>query len=99
MATGTRPGHGRGGGPGRGDRVAASPAPTGTALAALSDREIEVLSLVAAGRTNVEIAGDLVLSVRTVENHVSHIYRKLNVRNRVQATTFAAAHGLVAPDA
>ena len=74
-------------------------ASAGTALDALSEREIEVLSLVAAGRTNVEIAVELVLSVRTVENHVSHVYRKLNLRNRVHATTFAAAHGLVARDA
>jgi DNA-binding NarL/FixJ family response regulator len=71
----------------------ASSSPT---VPTLTTRELKVLQLVATGRTNAEIAGELVLSVRTVENHVSHVYRKLRLRNRAQATRFAATHGLLA---
>jgi DNA-binding NarL/FixJ family response regulator len=55
----------------------------------LSLREIEVLTHLAQGRTNREIARDLVLSERTVQRHISNIYTKINVRNRAEATTFA----------
>ncbi|MGD9891787.1 MAG: LuxR C-terminal-related transcriptional regulator, partial [Dehalococcoidia bacterium] len=62
----------------------------------LSAREAEVLRLVAAGRTNKEIAAALVLSVSTVQNHLVTIYRKIDARNRADATAFALRHGLAA---
>jgi len=58
-------------------------------IEALSDREVEVLSLVAEGRSNAEIATDLYLSVGTVKAHVHHIFGKLLVRNRSQAVARA----------
>jgi ATP/maltotriose-dependent transcriptional regulator MalT len=61
----------------------------------LSQREVEVLRLVAAGKTNREIAQALVLSEKTVENHLSNIYGKINVDNRAGATAFAVRHNLV----
>ncbi len=51
----------------------------------LTDREAEVLALVAAGRTNAEIARSLGVSLKTVQNHVSHVLAKLQVRDRTQA--------------
>jgi LuxR family transcriptional regulator, maltose regulon positive regulatory protein len=66
--------------------------------AALSSREIEVLALVAAGKSNLEIAEDLFLSVRTVERHISTIYEKLGAHGkaaRAMATAYALKHGLV----
>ncbi len=67
----------------------------GTAAATpLSEREIEVLRLVAKGLTNAEIARQLVLSERTVINHVSHIFNKIGVANRAAATAYAFRHGL-----
>jgi DNA-binding NarL/FixJ family response regulator len=54
----------------------------------LTAREAEVLRLLAAGRTNKEIAGDLVLSVHTVERHLANAYRKISVRNRADATAY-----------
>ena len=58
-------------------------------IEALSDREVEVLSLVAEGRSNAEIAAELYLSVGTVKAHVHHIFGKLLVRNRSQAVARA----------
>jgi DNA-binding NarL/FixJ family response regulator len=55
----------------------------------LTAREWEVLRLVAAGRSNNEVAEELVLSVRTVENHLAHVYSKLGVASRVEAALFA----------
>jgi LuxR family maltose regulon positive regulatory protein len=63
-----------------------SPAP---GLEPLSEREIEVLELVAAGLSNAEIAGELYLSVGTVKAHVHHIFGKLLVRSRSQAVARA----------
>lgn len=65
--------------------------------AGLSAREVEVLALVAAGRTNREIAAALVLSVSTVQNHLVTIYRKIDARNRADATAFALRHGIAHP--
>jgi DNA-binding CsgD family transcriptional regulator len=65
---------------------------------ALSYREVEVLRLVAAGRTNQEIADALVLSVRTVERHLGHVYDKLGATGksaRAMATAYGIANGLV----
>lgn len=73
-------------------RRAAPPVPAG-----LTPRECEVLCLIAAGRSNQEIARALVLSVRTVERHISNIYAKLELSGpsaRVAAAAFALRHGL-----
>jgi DNA-binding NarL/FixJ family response regulator len=61
----------------------------------LSKRELEVLRLLCAGDTNREIAANLVVSVRTVDRHVSNIYAKLGVSSRAAATTYAHEHGLI----
>jgi DNA-binding CsgD family transcriptional regulator len=61
----------------------------------LTERELEVLRLVAAGHTNKAIADELVLSERTVDRHVSNILAKLRVASRAAATAFAYEHGLV----
>ncbi len=55
----------------------------------LSPRQREILGLIASGKTNREIAAELVLSLRTVERHVNDIYAKLGVRNRTEAVAFA----------
>ncbi len=60
----------------------------------LTLREVEVLRLVALGKTSAEIAAKLVLSCRTVERHISNIYSKTEVRSRAEATAFAFNHGL-----
>ena len=54
----------------------------------LTSREWEVVRLLAEGRSNREIADVLTLSVRTVENHLAHLYAKLGVRSRVEAALF-----------
>jgi ATP/maltotriose-dependent transcriptional regulator MalT len=61
----------------------------------LSEREIEVLSLLATGKTNSEVAGDLFVSVGTVKSHTGTIYRKLGARNRTEALTRARELGLI----
>jgi DNA-binding CsgD family transcriptional regulator len=66
------------------------------ALDGLTEREVEVLRLLAAGLSNREIALCLVLSARTVGHHVEHIYRKTGVHGRAEATAYALRHGLIA---
>lgn len=61
----------------------------------LSPRELEVLRLVATGRTNRAIAADLTLSEKTVARHVSNIFTKLSLRSRAAATAYAYEHDLV----
>jgi DNA-binding NarL/FixJ family response regulator len=61
----------------------------------LSKRELEVLRLLCVGDTNREIAKNLVVSVRTVDRHVSNLYAKLGVSSRAAATTYAHEHGLI----
>ena len=63
---------------------------------ALSEREREVLELIASGATNREIAGTLFLSPHTVKEHTSSLYRKLEVRNRAEAVQRAQRLGLLA---
>jgi len=63
--------------------------------AELSDREVEVLKLVAAGLENAEIAAKLHISPKTVKNHLSNIFMKLQFENRIQAAVYAVRSGLV----
>ncbi len=74
--------------------TAAAGAATGHA-AGLSARELEVLRLLAAGKSNREIADALVISINTVLRHVNHIFTKLDVQNRTEAATLAQRRGLV----
>ena len=64
----------------------------------LTDREVEVLGLVAHGCSNAEIASRLVISRRTAEHHVQHIYTKIGVSSRAAATLFALEHRLLGTD-
>ena len=61
----------------------------------LTAREIQVLRLVAGGQTNREIAGELVLSVKTVDRHIANIYGKIGARGRADATAYALTRALV----
>ena len=61
----------------------------------LTEREVEVLALVAAGGTNREVAAELVLSEKTVARHLANIFVKLDVSTRTEAAAFAFTHGLV----
>ena len=76
------------------------PMPTpAEAIGDLSERELEVLKLIARGLSNTEIAGELFVSGTTVKTHVSHILTKLGVRDRVQAVVEAYESGIVVPGA
>jgi len=61
----------------------------------LSDREIEVLKLIANGKDNAVIAGELHISPKTVKNHISNILMKLQIDNRIQAAVYAVRSGIV----
>ena len=65
----------------------------------LTSRELEVLTLVAAGRTNRDIANELYISVKTASVHVSNILRKIGAANRGEAAAVAYREGLLTPDA
>ena len=73
---------------------AAAPTAPPRAFPELSDREDEILRLIAQGRSNYQIAEQLVLSVKTVQNHVSNIFGKLQVADRAQAVIRARQAGL-----
>jgi DNA-binding NarL/FixJ family response regulator len=75
------------------DRTAAVP----EELASLTDREREVLVLIAHGLTNAEIAERLFLSMATVKTHVNRVFMKLGARDRAQAVVLAYEHGVVHP--
>jgi DNA-binding CsgD family transcriptional regulator/pimeloyl-ACP methyl ester carboxylesterase len=76
--------------------LGATPPPSlGSDAAVLSPREIEVLRLVAAGRSNAQIADELVISQNTVIRHVSNIFAKIGAANRVEAAAYATRNGIV----
>jgi two-component system response regulator NreC len=81
--------------PDLGARMAAAPDGPVGALADLSDREVEVLRLIALGHTNNEIAEQLCLSVRTIESHRAHIQQKLGVSTRSELVRYALDHDLI----
>lgn len=64
----------------------------------LTDREKQILQMIASGLTNKAISHDLLIKVSTVENHIHKIYGKLNVSNRAQATAYAFQTGLILSD-
>ena len=75
-------------------RLATSPVPA-KSDSPLSAREIEVLRLVAAGRSNAEIAQDLFVSPRTVTTHLTHIFSKLGVESRAEAVALELRSGII----
>jgi DNA-binding NarL/FixJ family response regulator len=74
---------------------ATSVSPTQRSGPELSDRETEVLRLIANGRDNADIAQELHISPKTVKNHISNILMKLQIENRIQAAVYAVRQGLV----
>src|ERR687892_316048 len=70
-------------------------ADTGEAADGLSERELEILRLIALGHTNTEIAEQLFLSVRTIESHRAHVQQKLKLNKRSDLVRYALEHGLL----
>jgi len=84
--------------PSLGARLAAAPLEPSGPPDDLTEREVEVLRLIALGHTNAEIAGQLFLSVRTVESHRAHIQQKLGRATRAELVRYALDHGFVGPE-
>ncbi|MEN0015771.1 MAG: response regulator transcription factor [Solirubrobacteraceae bacterium] len=82
--------------PSVGAKLAAAPAEEESGRpGALSDREYDVLRMIALGHTNAEIASELYLSIRTVETHRSHVQQKLGLSSRAELVRWALDHGLL----
>ena len=79
------------------DSMPAADARLALVIASLTEREREILTLLASGRSNAELAKELYLSEPTIKTHLSSIFRKLGVRDRVQAVIAAYDAGLVEP--
>jgi DNA-binding NarL/FixJ family response regulator len=75
--------------------TAISPEAADTLRTELSDRELDVLKLIAAGNDNAMIAAQLHISPKTVKNHISNILMKLQIENRIQAAVYAVRSGIV----
>jgi DNA-binding NarL/FixJ family response regulator len=75
--------------------TSAQPEIADTIRSELSSREIEVLKLIANGKDNAVIAGELHISPKTVKNHISNILMKLQIDNRIQAAVYAVRSGIV----
>jgi two-component system, NarL family, response regulator NreC len=78
-----------------GAKLAAEPADAGGPPDGLTEREVEILRLIALGHTNGEIGEQLYLSVRTVESHRAHIQQKISRTSRAELVRYALDHGLV----
>jgi two-component system response regulator NreC len=81
--------------PALGARIAAAPAVPAGPPNDLTEREVEILGLIALGHTNSEIGGQLFLSVRTVESHRAHIQQKIQLTSRAELVRYALAEGLL----
>ena len=81
--------------PALGARIAAAPREPAGPPDDLTEREVEILRLIALGHTNSEIAGQLFLSVRTVESHRAHIQQKVRLTSRAELVHYALEHGLM----
>jgi DNA-binding NarL/FixJ family response regulator len=75
--------------------TSASPHEAATIRSELSDREVQVLKLIANGKDNAMIAAELHISPKTVKNHISNILMKLQIDNRIQAAVYAVRSGIV----
>jgi DNA-binding NarL/FixJ family response regulator len=75
--------------------TATDPDSAATLRSELTDRELDVLKLVANGKDNAQIARELVISPKTVKNHISNILMKLQIENRIQAAVYAVRSGIV----
>jgi two-component system response regulator NreC len=80
-----------------GARLAAEPSAPSGPPDDLTEREMEVLRLIALGHTNNEMAQQLYLSVRTVESHRAHIQQKLRLSTRAELVRYALEHHLIEP--
>jgi DNA-binding NarL/FixJ family response regulator len=72
-----------------------APGAATTIRSELSERELDVLKLIANGKDNADIAGELHISPKTVKNHISNILMKLQIENRIQAAVYAVRSGIV----
>jgi DNA-binding CsgD family transcriptional regulator/HEPN domain-containing protein len=79
-------------------RLTADASPAPTYPDGLTEREVDVLRLLAGGKTNQEMANTLFLSPRTIERHITGLYRKIDARGRADATTYALRHRLLTID-
>ena len=77
-----------------GGRTEGAPAEPAGAAGDLTERELEVVALVAQGRSNREIADEFVISEKTVKTHIGHVLAKLGLKDRTQLAIYALKHGL-----